>query len=160
MAQRLITIPDDMNERLKQEENASGLIQNLLSKYYQIGRVFTVEEIEKEEEFLKSNIELEYKKIDMDLKKQLLVLEEKKAFLLLNKAYKEQEGKNKQDELKQNIKSNILDLFEIPEGTVEGYIDDLVEEFSANKHLYKNLFAFMESKGYKDKWLNESKENG
>jgi len=34
MAQRYIYLPDELNERLKQEENVSALIQKLLREYF------------------------------------------------------------------------------------------------------------------------------
>jgi len=36
MAQRYIYISDELNSKLKQEENASRLIQNLLNKHYKL----------------------------------------------------------------------------------------------------------------------------
>ena len=62
MAQRYIYLSDELNNKLKEEENASALIQQLLTDYYEMEktRQMTPEEIDKKIKILE--IKLEAKK--------------------------------------------------------------------------------------------------
>ena len=63
MAQRYIYLSDELNARLKQEENASGLIQQLLAQHYELSKKKSKAEIR--QQILIKKIELEaIKKIE------------------------------------------------------------------------------------------------
>jgi uncharacterized small protein (DUF1192 family) len=63
MAQRYIYIQDELNNRLKEEDNASALISELLREHYQLkdARELSPEELDKRIAILKAKIEAQNK---------------------------------------------------------------------------------------------------
>jgi hypothetical protein len=61
MAQRYIYLADELNLRLKKEENASGLIQNLLEDYYKKKEFRKMNKTELKKFIDKKKLENEYK---------------------------------------------------------------------------------------------------
>jgi protein subunit release factor A len=147
MVQKMISITEELQERLKQEPNASLLIQNLLNTHYEIRQINNLQEIEKERKFILNKASNEKAKIDIETDKQLAELN-KKEMVLLNK----QEEQNKQqlisqEIIKQELADSMLTFFDIQPGEING----LVEDFYINKSFYKNIFKYLESKGYHNK---------
>ena len=61
MAHRYIYLADELNLRLKKEENASGLIQNLLEDYYKKKEFRKMNKTELKKFIDKKKLENEYK---------------------------------------------------------------------------------------------------
>jgi hypothetical protein len=72
MAQRYIYLPNELNLRLKQEDNVSALIVQLLNQHYQIKSIdnLSVEEIEKQ---------IQIKKIELEAMKKIEELNNESA---------------------------------------------------------------------------------
>lgn len=139
MAQRYIYLPDELNNRLKQEENVSALIVNLLTKHYR----YNVEE--------KGLILENINKIDYEREKYIQQLENEKIEFqkkLLEISKKEQEKIDEENKLKsrkERIYSSRNQYFK--EVTGRDMTSEEHEEFNERfQHENINIFEFAKEK--------------
>ena len=119
MAQRYIYLPDELNERLKQEKNVSALIQRLLRDFYKYN-ITNLDEIEKKIAELKENQELKNGQLDSEIKKLMIIqdrirAEEKERNSLIEKQ------KNREKNFRDNFFKNFKDITN-KEATEEQFI--------------------------------------
>jgi hypothetical protein len=145
MAQRYIYLSDELNQKLKQEENASALICRLLNKYYKFDNMTTIEDtnkaikqIEEEEQIRCNSINNEIDKL-VEIKNNLEIQKENEVKIQNIKQSKEQE-----------FKESVLNNFKV-------YTDkDMTEEqYLRFKESWKND----EIKSLYD-WIDEELKNG
>lgn len=144
MAQRYIYLPDELNLKLKEEENASALIVRLLNKYYEIENKESPGEIEKKIETLKRKQEEFIKSISADVgqlttkkvlvEKQIETVEETQA-----------KNEKKENDKKDYVRKTFIEFMkrEITEEELNEYFNRLLNEGGFN------MFKFLEEKGYK-----------
>ena len=129
MAQRYIYLQDELNNKLKVEENASALIQRLLYEHYKFSKVETMEEIEEAEKQIqnkraKLNQELVEEENSIITKKEIKVkeieFEEKKQELT------EKQKAEKRESIKQYFK--LFTQREITEAELDDYMQRLEDQ--------------------------------
>lgn len=126
MAQRYIYLQDELNNKLKEEENASALISRLLNEHYKFSKVETMAEIEEAEKQIqdkrnKLNQELAEEENQIITKKEIKVkeieFEEKKQELT------EKQKAEKRESIKQYFK--LFTQREITEAQLDEYMQRL-----------------------------------
>ena len=126
MAQRYIYLQDELNNKLKEEENASALISRLLNEHYKFSKVETMAEIEEAEKQIqdkrnKLNQELAEEENQIITKKEIKVkeieFEEKKQELT------EKQKAEKRESIKQYFK--LITQREITEAQLDEYMQRL-----------------------------------
>lgn len=112
MATRYIYIPDELNNKLKLETNASGLIQGLLRQYYK-GNVTTEQEVNAQLKTIEQKREELNKQLDEE---ESRVLEIKQKVITEREIEQiEQEKKQaKIDEFKANFFNHYLEFVGVP----------------------------------------------
>lgn len=146
MVNKTISLTEDMFNRLKDEENSSGLIEALLREHYNSIDLIAdedklnkrIEELEQEEskEKTKSQTEIEKLKAIREQIKQKKQEEENKANL----------EKQKYPKTIENLKDFARDLFDVEESELQG----IAELF----HIERNI------KGEYDTWFDWGKAKG
>ena len=136
MAQRYIYLSDELNAKLKLEENASGLICQLLNDYYKLGisRVRNPQELE---DLKKQKVEIVNKEIEI-IDKEMSIIHEAKQL-------EEQEAAKiakKKQEFWNTCKSNLNEIsYNI---ITDEIIDEYVERFNNDPEL--NMYDFITEK--------------
>lgn len=138
---RTIYLPDEINERLKLEENASGLIVELLTKHFNIKaeQKKNLEDREKEIEEARENYMLKYERE----KEELL---EKLRYKRANELTEEQKIERKKNQTLEKIQS----IQEFVKYLIGREFTDLeLHEYliGTESGTYKNIASFLEEKG-------------
>jgi hypothetical protein len=151
MANRYISLPDELNKRLKQEENASELIQRLLFSYYNLVQSpqDKLEEIKKEIEIKEQQAtSLQLKVNEMERKKEQII----------NERIKEEEVKEVSEERRLKLRALHKEAFftyEINRDDVELLLDEYYSLL--NKHQISSIIEYMQLKNINKRILNKSK---
>jgi hypothetical protein len=106
MINRTICLPEELNEKLKKEENASALISQLIEKYYKLN-VNKIDEIEERQK----QIEEERKKFQEKYSEDYAVLENRKQ-IIKKEAETEEQVREKAKRMREEKINNILDYFQ------------------------------------------------
>jgi hypothetical protein len=103
MAQRYIYLNDELNNRLKLESNASGLIVQLLNEYYKTNKPLDI-----------SNIKREIETIELDLNKKRELIESSKLRQIetLSDEEARTKAKAKRDAESERLRNSILEEIE------------------------------------------------
>ena len=134
--QKMISIPYELNEKLKNEENASGLITQLLEKYYKTN-VKSVPEIESRQR----QIEEERRKFQEKYSEDYAILENKKQ-VIKKEVESEEEIKERQRKKRTEMINNILNSFkeevgrEMSKEELSGYLERFEHEKGFNFFVY------------------------
>jgi len=140
---RMIYISDELNEQLKKEENASGLISQLLTQYYKLN-VNKIEDIESRQK----SIEEERKKFQEKYSEDYAILENRKQIIKKEVETLEQLKERQKQRREEQIKG-ILDWFK-----------SLVGREMTNEELSNYLFRYDNEPGFNIyKFVDEVKEN-
>jgi hypothetical protein len=145
--QKMISLSFELNEKLKQEENASGLIVSLLEQYYKTN-VKSISEIESRQKA----IEEERKKFQEKYSEDYATLENRKQ-LIKKEVESEEESKEKIRRLREEKIKNILDFFSIEMGRemTKEELSDYLYRLDNEKGF--NFFTFIDE-------IREKKKNG
>ena len=139
----MIYISDELNEQLKKEENASGLISQLLTQYYKLN-VNKIEDIESRQK----SIEEERKKFQEKYSEDYAILENRKQIIKKEVETLEQLKERQKQRREEQIKG-ILDWFK-----------SLVGREMTNEELSNYLFRYDNEPGFNIyKFVDEVKEN-
>ena len=141
MAQRYIYLADELNNKLKLEENASRLICNLLQDYYENQRL----SYSKVEEVPSKLVELEQQLIK-EREKYSKVIEERQKEEEL-KELDEEKKKEKEDKFRSNFENNFTEIVkrEPTQEEFERFKDDW------DNDRFSNLYSWLENRGlYKE----------
>ncbi|MEX2017020.1 MAG: hypothetical protein WD876_00935 [Candidatus Pacearchaeota archaeon] len=137
MAQRYIYLPDDLNEKLKKEENVSRLIQRLLFDFYKYNTT-DLEEIGQKIKALNEKKELGADELNSEIKKLQIIQDRVKA-----EERTEQEFKNKKEQKEQSFKDNFFKNFK--DLTNKDSTEELFKEFKNRWEQQEkdfNIFVF------------------
>jgi hypothetical protein len=145
MAQRYIYLSDELNEKLKLEENVSNLIQRLLLNHYSL----TTSPIEKLEE-VKRDIEKKNQEAE-SLRIKVEIMEKKKEEIV-KRELEEESLKEDSEERWQRIKKLQREVFNNYDWDKER-VEELFNEFFGllKEGKIKNLIEFAEMKQVKRK---------
>lgn len=145
MINRTITLPEEINEKLKYEENASGLITELLTKYYnvKIEEKKTLQDREKEIEEARIQFLLKYEEDKKKLKEKL----ELERARELTEQQKIERKQNQKIEMIKSIQGFVKYLInrELTDAELQDYLIGL------ENGLYVNVASFLEKKGIEEK---------
>jgi len=143
MANRYISLPDEINNRLKKEENASNLIFRLLLEYYKTDGIDTLETADEklkkiEERRLKMAQELDDEESSIVNKKEIILHQVESV------VEDEIITETKQRERVNNVAVTFLELSgrSITEAELDEYFKKLDEAPNYN------IFMFLKEKGY------------
>lgn len=147
---RTIYLPDEINEKLKYEENASGLIVELLTKYYnvKIEEKKTLQDREKEIEEARIQFLLKYEEDKKKLKEKL----EQERIKELTDEQKIERKKNQKIEMIKSIQGFVKYLInrELTDAELQDYLIGL------ENGLYVNIASFLEEKVIQEKKQDEN----
>lgn len=146
MQNKTISLPEELIQRLKQEDNASNLIAQLLLKHYEYTNLETPEEI---------NIKMQ--KIREEKRKAIEQLDVKENYLISKKEIVQKEIESiAQDKKVAEIvlkeqRQHVKDLFKdyMQREITEEEEDEYFERLNSNDPGDFNIFIFLEEKGYK-----------
>ena len=143
MVNKMISIPHELNEKLKSETNASGLIAKLLIEHYKFSSE-NVKDIEAQQEELKSKemkllerLEEDFNKLE---NKKILIKKQTEAIENL-----EEKNQKKKLEMVENIRKSYLEL------TEKDMSDETLEEYIKKLRMgeVKSIFQFIEEENAK-----------
>jgi len=146
MAQRYIYLPDELNEKLKAEANASGLIQSLLFEHYKFSKSETIESLEAKEAEIKAkrdalNKALEAEESQIVTKKEIIEKE-------IEKIQTKQERDQEKFEAKKQSAKEYFKIFtqrEMTDAEAEEYMEMLEQERIQSLGEYIELIAERET---------------
>jgi hypothetical protein len=143
MTNKTISIPEYINDKLSQEENASGLITQLLIEYFKTN-VKSISEIEARQE----QIEKERKEFVEKYSEDYATLEKRKQ-VIKQEVETEEQTKERMEKKREAKINNILNLFK----------DETGKEMS-KEELTEYLERFENEKGFNIfKYIDELREN-
>ena len=143
MATRYISLSDDLNERLKLEENASRLIQELLTKHYN-----SLASPKDKLEELKSEIEIKTKEAEK-LNSKVLEIEKRKDEYIQEEIKKVEKEPNW--ERTRILQRELINNYLIDKDKKEEVFEDFFNLLREGR--VKNMVDYMDSKGIKRKEL-------
>jgi len=142
MTNRTISLSEELDEQLKKEENASGLIAQLLTQYYKLN-VNKIEDIETRQK----SIEEERKKFQEKYSEDYAILENRKQIIKKEVETLEQLKERQRTRREEQVKS-ILDWFKSSVGRE-----------MTNEELSNYLFRYDNETGFNMyKFVDELKE--
>jgi hypothetical protein len=138
MVNKTISIPFEINEQLKNLENASGLITDLLITHFKLD-ADSIEDIEEKQKEIKSKEQKFLEQLEDDFK----LLENKKTIIKKQTEFIEKKQKltdEKKKEMIKSIKKNFKDLTntEMTDEQLKKYLDNLKKKDNYN------IFMFVE----------------
>ena len=143
MVNRVISLSEELNEELKKEENASGLIAELLTKYYKTN-VKNIPDIEERQK----QIEEERRKFQEKYSEDYAILEKRKQLIKQEVETLEQLRERQKKRREEQVKS-IIDWFKV-----------LVGREMSNEELSEYLLRYENEAGFNMyKFVDEITEN-
>jgi hypothetical protein len=157
MATRYIYLPDELNNKLRNEENASGLIQELLTRHYSISI-----KLPEKKEIIEQNI-LNLTKEAVKIEQEIKDMDEIELKLRRERdevIRQEKERKYSDPKYWERIKVMMRSLFskyDIEKGSFEPFLEEFMTLLQEKK--IKNAEEFMELKGIKKKEVKENEKS-
>jgi ABC-type phosphate transport system auxiliary subunit len=140
MTNRMITIPEDLNDKLKLEENASKLIQQLLNNHYNL-----IQTPKEKLDEVKHEIEKKTQEAEALINK-VNAMELKKAEILNNQIAEaaKEEDSTRRLQLRKQLFREAFNSYDIPKEKIEDLFNEFMKMFEENK--IERVVEFMQLK--------------